>query len=55
MACPKLIMFDRSLLERSSDLSTVLRLNAINFERVLFILHLNWPSLTSKKKIDTRN
>ena len=39
----------RTLLERSSDLSTVLRLNAVNFELVLFILHLNLSSLTAKK------
>ena len=32
-----------------SDLSTVLSLNAVNFELVLFILLLNWPSLRSKK------
>ena len=30
--------------------STVFSLNAVNFELVLFILHLNWPSMTSKKK-----
>ena len=35
-------------LERS-DLSTVFSLNAVKFELVLFILHLNCPSLTSKK------
>ena len=36
-------------LERSSDLSTVFSLNAVKFGLVLFILHPNCPSLTSKK------
>ena len=27
----------------------MLSLTAVNFELVLFVLHLNWPSLTSKK------
>ena len=48
-----IIFYDRLIrncsLERFSDLSTVLTLNAVTFGLVLFILHLNWLSLTSKK------
>ena len=30
--------------------STVFRLNAVNCELVLFILNVNWPSLTYEKR-----